>query len=269
MAQHKLANDCRWDYESYTCSLCTTLSSDADLGYHVTSPLSDDWLKWKGYYESLGSNATFKDLYIGLCGVVPTASYSDQVPKTRDECWDDSTRGNVRPSIGNDGRFCVCVEPNESFDVETAWTVSAEEIKLAEAEYVQNHEEAEEDTSSIDDVYELWQSDFEHGTYRILKSGTYKIMQDIVFDFNAGDLNDPNIGTSWWPTSVQQAEYPGAGGTRGILCIFKFKFKYMYYKFGVRADERIQTFPVQTGRPVYKKLKIQFLKSHGVRFTPE
>merc|ERR1719361_1728224 len=69
---------------------------------------------------------------------------------------------------------------------------------------------------SVDDVVELWQSDFEEGTYRIETSGTYKIMEDIVFDFNAGDLYDPNSGTSWWPTSDQVDDYPGAGSTRDI-----------------------------------------------------
>ena len=65
-------------------------------------------------------------------------------------------------------------------------------------------EENEEDTSSITDLYELYQSDFERGTYRIQKSGTYKIMEDITFDFNAGDMNSPNEGEmQWWPTSDQ------------------------------------------------------------------
>merc|ERR1719361_2759784 len=69
---------------------------------------------------------------------------------------------------------------------------------------------------SVDDVVELWQSDFEEGTYRIETSGTYKIMEDIVFDFNAGDLSNPNDGISWWPTSDQVDDYPGAGSTRDI-----------------------------------------------------
>merc|ERR1719361_3414005 len=69
---------------------------------------------------------------------------------------------------------------------------------------------------SVDDVVELWQSDFEEGTYRIETSGTYKIMEDIVFDFNAGDLSNPNDGISWWPSSDQVDKYPGAGSTRDI-----------------------------------------------------
>ena len=39
-------------------------------------------------------------------------------------------------------------------------------------------------------------------------------MEDITFDFNAGDLESPNVGDSWWPTADQAAGYPGAGGLR-------------------------------------------------------
>ena len=49
--------------------------------------------------------------------------------------------------------------------------------------------------SSIGDFHELYQSDFVSGTFRIQKSGTYQIMEDIVFDFE----ND----NDWWPSSEQ------------------------------------------------------------------
>eukprot|EP01084_Bolivina_argentea_P063750 116331_1 len=39
-------------------------------------------------------------------------------------------------------------------------------------------------------------------------------MSDIEFDFNAGDLNDPNEGDAWWPRSSQSSRYPGAHQTR-------------------------------------------------------
>ena len=39
-------------------------------------------------------------------------------------------------------------------------------------------------------------------------------MEDIVFDFNAGDLENPNSGYSWWPRADQE-EYPGAESTSG------------------------------------------------------
>ena len=57
-------------------------------------------------------------------------------------------------------------------------------------------------------TYELYQKDFNDGTYRILQPGYYKIMEDIIFDFNAPDgwdgIND-NLETyndlhDWYPS---------------------------------------------------------------------
>ena len=111
---------------------------------------------------------------------------------------------NVKPSIGTNGKFCVCVKPNESFDADTTASIGNKELAAYKGAHSENEEEddVETDTSSIADVYELYQSDFEAGTYRITKKGTYKIMEDIEFDFNSGDLDDPNTD-GWWPTSEQ------------------------------------------------------------------
>ena len=80
--------------------------------------------------------------------------------------------------------------------------------------HIKNIQEEPADPGSIDNIIELYQSDFEEGTYRIRKSGTYIIMEDIEFDFNAGDLNDPNTEWAWWPREDQSKEYPGAYKTR-------------------------------------------------------
>merc|ERR1719334_3062591 len=40
-------------------------------------------------------------------------------------------------------------------------------------------------------------------------------MEDIEFDFNPGDGDDPNTGVSWWPKNEQREKYPGAGETMG------------------------------------------------------
>ncbi len=114
----------------------------------------------------------------------------------------------MKPSIGNKGSFCVCVKPHESFTASTN-EVSVEDFESAQSDYAEQHAEEDEDTSSVEDVYELWQSDFVSGTYRIQKSGTYRIMEDIEFDFNAGDLENPSAGTSWWPQEEQSEMYPG------------------------------------------------------------
>eukprot|EP01084_Bolivina_argentea_P081834 148168_1 len=67
-------------------------------------------------------------------------------------------------------------------------------------------------------IYRLYQNDFKYGTYRITQSGKYIIMEDIEFDFNAGDINNPNFETphdgAWWPHIDQIDKYPGAYTTR-------------------------------------------------------
>jgi len=146
------------------------------------------------------------------------STYNDRVPRTRDEC--NAFQDNIKPSIGNNGRHCVCVKPNESFDAKSANNLTQRtfnEFKSLRREYREAEKlEMSADPGSVDDLYELYQSDFKEGTYRILKAGTYKIMEDIEFDFNAGDSDDPNSGESWWPREDQSEIYPGAGDTRDV-----------------------------------------------------
>jgi len=214
LAKHKALKDCRWDYDSYTCNYCTKEQSDADLEYHVVSPFDmDDFNLWTGYYESLEpDNRTWWQLQMGICGVYPQSTYNDNVPQTRDEC--NEWRNNIKPSIGNDGKFCVCVKPNEHYNAATTYPVDEWLFEDFQKQYASNHFVEEDEVEPIDDVIELWQSDFEEGTYRIQESGTYKIMEDIVLDFNAGDTADPSSGKSWWPQKEQIDDYPGAGTTR-------------------------------------------------------
>merc|ERR1719447_843036 len=152
------------------------------------------------------------DLQVSLCGVTPTSSFSDMVPSTRDEC--NTFQDNIKPSIGNNGRFCVCVKPHESYDEDTMFPISEREFKAYQKAYTEFHTESVGDSDVVDGVVTLYQSDFEWGTYRIQKSGTYVLMEDITFDFNAGDLEHPNDGDmQWWPRSDQIDQYPGAGTT--------------------------------------------------------
>ena len=154
---------------------------------------------------------------VGLCGIFPRATYdSISIPQSRRECFSGSA---YKPSIGNDGKHCVCVKPAPS--AVTRHPAAHDEFAAAKYQHdlYLSERDGEVDTGKITDVHELWQKDFEDGTYRIQRSGTYKVMEDIVFDFNAGDLNDPSAGSSWWPTSDQIDEYPGAGTTRGLWCV--------------------------------------------------
>ena len=36
-------------------------------------------------------------------------------------------------------------------------------------------------------------------------------MEDIIFDFNSGDINNPQANNGWWPKPDQVDDYPGAG----------------------------------------------------------
>merc|ERR1719283_457884 len=79
----------------------------------------------------------------------------------------------------------------------------------------QGERASQDNIGFVDDVVELYQKDFAKGTYRIRQSGTYRIMEDIEFDFNAGDLEAPNAGEKqWWPMAEQSEQYPGAGTQR-------------------------------------------------------
>ena len=81
---------------------------------------------------------------------------------------------------------CMCYKP------------SVTEINNANVETLNCHrnEEMEKETNIYNSdtirTVHLTQDDFKYGTYRITKPGTYIIDEDIEFDFNAGDLDDPN-----------------------------------------------------------------------------
>ena len=86
---------------------------------------------------------------------------------------------------------------------------------------------------NINDITELYQTDFDNGPYRITKSGTYKLMEDIVFNFNFKDSEDVDSvleDDSWWPTSDQANDYPGSGDTNGAYDIFFFVFLFFFEK---------------------------------------
>lgn len=60
--------------------------SESDHTYTVVFPDDEDWTFWTQRYQDLGDDATWEDLQMTLCGVWPTASYTDNVPSTHDEC---------------------------------------------------------------------------------------------------------------------------------------------------------------------------------------
>ena len=106
-AEMEKLTDCSWDYESYHCSYCTLEESDGDLGYHRTD--------FPEIYED-------ETTQLGVCGVYPQSTYSDKVPSSLSECHEAGAR--LKPSIGTDGRFCVCYKPEHSYDTDIKWRSS-------------------------------------------------------------------------------------------------------------------------------------------------
>ncbi len=187
--------DCAWDYDSYACSYCTLQESDGDMGSHATL-----------FPEAYEAEAT----QLGVCGVYPQSAYSDQVPADQSQCA--HMRRPLKPSLGDDGRFCVCYKPQKSYDAAIKWRSSPKAFDEVQAELDQV---TDANTGALSDEVRLHQKDFADDTLRIQQSGTYRLMEDITFDFNAGDLDAPNAGgKQWWPMAAQSEQYPGAESWR-------------------------------------------------------
>ena len=116
--------------------------------------------------------------------------------------------------MGADGRNCVCAKPSlkgtttYSID-EGEYTASLREYEDAQGAIAEAAGNSEENGNkeARESIHYLYQSDFEEGTYRIQESGIYVFMEDIVFDFNSGDLNEDG---SWLPHCDQSEQYVGA-----------------------------------------------------------
>ena len=76
-------------------------------------------------------------------------------------------------------------------------------------------EEEDDDSQTEDTLVEVYASDFETGTYRILQPGIYKVMEDIEFEMNTpmDDEMSPNAQGAYFPLEDQEDLYMGAGGT--------------------------------------------------------
>ncbi len=103
-AESEVLADCAMDSASYECPVCTAEGSDGDLGYSRTA-----------FPELFPADS----LSMGTCGVAAMASYSDRVPEHHSDCVDATDA--IKPSLGTDGRFCVCVRPQQHYDQAIRW----------------------------------------------------------------------------------------------------------------------------------------------------
>jgi len=228
---------CDMDWYTSACRVCET-SETREPGY------------WNSYEVYNGLNDPAETMHFedevgledfakyGLCGWTirdAKAEHSDtfggdsfQHCKTvthEDVLSDEVIIPRRKPSIGNKGKFCVCVKPEalEQFEVPTN---AVEEKELRVQEQAVKMAEEEKLKAMVDEVdpsevlVKLYQKDFEDGTYRITQPGKYVIMEDITFDFKAPSgyldgLETYNDDHMWWPTVDDADEYDGAGDLSG------------------------------------------------------
>ena len=96
--------DCAWDYDRLDCSSCTLKESDAVLGYHATV-----------FPEAYAAENT----RLCVCGVYPQSAYATHVPQDQAECA--NMLQPLKPSLGDDGRFCACYKPEKGYNAYIKW----------------------------------------------------------------------------------------------------------------------------------------------------
>ena len=146
--------------------------------------------------------------YPGLCThlVLPTNDQDINTAKTtHQKCV--TYKWNYLPSLGLNGQFCPCFQPD-----------STNFEKEVEPLYIEEEDIEDEDDEIIncdDRVVMLENDDFKDGTYRIRSCGTYKLSEDIKLNMNAPIINadvedsefneyfSPNDDDYWWPSEEQ------------------------------------------------------------------
>lgn len=189
--------DCDFDINTYECHACY---STVDFGTIYQTEFGAD-------------DATD----MGAC-MNWIREASAEVDRTFDECTYQTDTG-FKPTIGVDGQFCVCVKPSATqyYSIDSS-LITAKEETLSEALVTSAAAEAvvaskQEKGWDYQTKY-LYAADFAPGTLRIKEPGTYILMEDVEFDWNAGDISDdPNAYGAWWP-SENDENYPGWGETR-------------------------------------------------------
>jgi len=195
---------CDFDYDTYECRCC---SLDGNNFFIINEEIKDfhDSILFSDDCETSGACPTFiRDI-------------NATILPSHDSCAQGSSN-SFKPSIGMDGRFCVCYQNNND-DATITTSISKSQLPSTSNNDNSNHDEL----NSVNDQYELYQKDFLYGTYRITKSGTYTIMEDIIFNFNApdnfiaGETSPNGIDTyAWWPNpSTQHDIYIGSGEYHG------------------------------------------------------
>mmetsp|Transcript_41398 Transcript_41398/g.66586 ORF Transcript_41398/g.66586 Transcript_41398/m.66586 type:complete len:1075 (-) Transcript_41398:25-3249(-) len=232
---------CDMDWHSYACRVCETAQTREPgywMSYEVYNGLNDP--ETTMHFTNEIDDENFAKY--GLCGFSvrdAKAEHSDKTDTfehcktvTHEDVEGEQIMPRRKPSIGKDGRFCMCVKPSADkyaqYEVKTSALVEKQQF-IEQAMLDSSNVDVEDDQfSGITagekiNIVRLYQKDFADGTYRITEPGKYIIMEDIVFDFKAPKgyadegvvLETYNGPGDWWPTYDQIDEYPGAGDLKG------------------------------------------------------
>ena len=193
------------------------------------------------YQKADGKNGTIHYFY-GKCGFIETdANYIRNTDhRYCNELANMMDKLVMLPSIGITGVGCMCYNTTKktnttavtSFNIynKANWETliaNIDEINKETLKYEQIENELQKTELNISDIIlieketrnddlrdiniiELYQSNFKDGTFRITKSGTYKLMEDILVNPKP-NYESPNDIGAWWPTIEDSNEYPGAG----------------------------------------------------------
>ena len=210
---------CDMDFDSYECKICTW---DTSLT-QISSTPRPSTVTWE--------DAVNDNLKTGICDFEIRNS-RESVSQSFSKCAaEGDSNSNWKPSLGIDGRYCQCwkpsaksLNPNE-VNNQRFLSISTQILheKIASIQSLQSLSKLiveEVEPLEVMDIH-LYQSDFESGTYRITAPGTYVVMEDIEFDFNAPPggyhgTKSPNDVRKrcWWPLVEDKEKYPGAGSAR-------------------------------------------------------
>ena len=188
----------------------------------------------------------------GTCAHIVYQSSNTKIAKLHRDCTNlESDVGErIKPSIGTSGSYCVCVKPDkQEYLTSSESENSQKEMKNVKLETFSHNSNGDQNNNKNKDSFlrkdtqetgaeteaqttvknedeenielvniKLYQSDFEQGTYRITQSGTYTVMEDIIFDFSSNEML-PNSEGAYWPTSDDSELYPGAGSKKGAFAV--------------------------------------------------
>ena len=172
---------CDMDFTLGSCRVCEAASREIRKpgywnSYEVYNGLNDPSTTLH-IDDEIGMHSLYK---YGLCGwTIRDAkavhlggdTFEHCKTVTHEDVMDEIIIPRRKPSIGANGRFCVCIQPKELQSFEVPLSDIQEKEKRIQSQKESRYS-VQSPASESEVSMELYQSDFEYGTYRITKPGT-------------------------------------------------------------------------------------------------